>query len=70
MSVVEPSDVAPPSDDEVQYLGSTNPLVEGEVLTERAAPTPPPRDEEERWIEEALAEPLELPMPSDPPATE
>ena len=70
MSVVEPSDAALPSDDEVQYLGNTNPLVEGEVLTERAAPTQPPVDEEERWIEEALAESLELPMHTDPPATE
>ena len=49
MSVVEASESSESTDDSVQYIGSTNPLVEGEVLTENP-------EEEEHWYSQAEIE--------------
>ena len=52
MSVVEASESSESTDDSVQYIGSTNPLVEGEQLAENP-------EEEERWCSQAEIEATE-----------
>ena len=52
MSVVEASESSESTDNSIQYIGSTNPLVEGEVLTENP-------EEEERWCSQAEIEPAD-----------
>ena len=49
MSVVEASESSESTYDSVQYIGSTNPLVEGEVQTENL-------EEVERWCSQAEIE--------------
>ena len=52
MSVAEPSNTSTPFDQSVQYLGSTNPLVEGETDTPAVPESPTPSDEAyEQWLE-------------------
>ena len=64
MSVVEASDASDPFDESVQYLESTNPLVEGEVLTSEVPENPIPVDEAyEKWLEAQLATSPEPSMP-------
>ena len=49
MSIVEPSDTSAPSDELLQYLGSTDTLVEGEVDTPVVPKSPTPVDEGYEW---------------------
>ena len=46
MSVVEASDASESIDDSVQYVGSSNPLVEGEVLVENTENPTAPEEED------------------------
>ena len=50
MSVVEASESSESTDNSVEYLGSSNPLVEGEVLTENP---------DEEWCSQAAIEAAE-----------
>ena len=71
MLVVEASAASEPFDESVQDVGSTNPLVEGEVLTSGVAKNPIPLDkEDELWIQGQLAATLELSLPENPQPNE